>query len=109
MRVGITWSRAALNDRDTSHYVSVRGDDLLRGYGANADRSANRRFFNVDPRLENSKERGSDAHEDNDPKNRDKERESEAGWIHQNVKQQNVYDDRSEDRQRERNESINQE
>jgi Ser/Thr protein kinase RdoA (MazF antagonist) len=63
----------------------------------------------VEPRLENSSERRPDAREHDAPKDRDKNRKAEAGRIHQDVKQQNVHDDRGEDRQCEGHESINQE
>ena len=64
--------------------------------------------FDVDPRLKDSGERRSDTHEHDAPKNRDKERQADTGRIHQAVKQENVHDDRSENRQCERYVAIDQ-
>ena len=70
---------------------------------------SHRRSFHVNSRLKDSGERRPDTREHDAPKDRGKNCEPQTGRIHQNVKQQNVHDDRSEDRQRERHESINQE
>ena len=72
-------------------------DDLLGGCGTNADRPR-WRGFHVDPRLKDSDERRSGTHEHDAPKDCDKKRESEAGRIHQTVKQQDVHDDGTENR-----------
>src|SRR5438128_12682641 len=54
-------------------------------------------------------ESGADAQEHNDPQHRDDERQRQTARKHQYVNEQNVDDDRSEQRQPERDVAINQE
>src|SRR5438105_13078351 len=54
-------------------------------------------------------EGGADAQEHNDPQHRDDESQRQTARKHQYVNEQNVDDDRSEQRQRERDVAINQE
>jgi hypothetical protein len=54
-------------------------------------------------------ESGADAQEDNDPKHRHDRSQRQTAREHQYVDKQNVNDDRSEERQRERDVAINQE
>ena len=84
-------------------------DDLLGGGGTNADRPARRRGFPVDPRLKDSGEGRSDTDQDDAPKEGHEERKSEAGRIHQTVKQQDVHDDGTENGERDRQITIDQE
>jgi hypothetical protein len=60
-------------------------------------------------RLKDSSERRSDTREHDAPKDRGKNSGPQAGWIHENVKQRDVHDNGTVDRQRDRHESINQE
>ena len=64
--------------------------------------------FYFDPLLEDSGEGRADAHEHHAPKDRDEDRQSDTGRIHQAVKQENVHDDRSENRECERHVAIDQ-
>jgi len=64
--------------------------------------------FYFDPLLEDSGERRADAHEDHAPKDRDEDRQSDSSRTHQAVKQENVHDDRSENRECERHVPIDQ-
>jgi len=83
-------------------------DDLLGGCRTNADRPAHRYGFHVDPRFKDSGERRSDTREHDAPQDRDEDRQSDTGRIHQAVKQQNVHDDWSENRECERHVAIDQ-
>ena len=64
--------------------------------------------LDFDPCLKNSGERRTDAREHHAPKDRDEDRQSDTGRIHQAVKQENVHDDRSENRECERHVAIDQ-
>ena len=66
------------------------------------------RSLHIDARLKDSGERRSDAHEHHAPKDRDEDRQSDTDRTHQSVKQENVHDDRSEDRECERHVAIDQ-
>ena len=65
-----------------------------------------RRCFDFDARLKDSGERRTDTDEHHAPKDRDEDRQSDTGRIHQAVKQKNVHDDRSENRECERHVAI---
>src|SRR5881227_116683 len=54
-------------------------------------------------------ESGADAEEHNDPEHRHDQSQRQTARKHQYVNEQNVHDDRSEQRQRERDVAINQE
>jgi hypothetical protein len=54
-------------------------------------------------------ESGADTQKDNDPERRHDESQRQTAWQHQYVNEQNVNDDRREERQRERDVAINQE
>ncbi len=54
-------------------------------------------------------ESGADAQEHNDPKHRHDESQRQTAWKHQYVNEQDINDDRSEERQREWDVAINQE
>src|SRR5439155_5788661 len=60
-------------------------------------------------RLEETGERGADAQEPNDPQHGHNESQRQTAREHQYVNEKNVDDDRSEQRQRERDVAINQE
>src|SRR5207247_4375141 len=60
-------------------------------------------------RLEETGERGADAQERNDPQHGHNESQRQTAREHQYVNEQNVDDDRSEQRQRERDVAIDQE
>jgi hypothetical protein len=59
--------------------------------------------------LPKTSERGADAQEHNDPQHRHDESQRQTARQHQYVNEQNVNDDRCEERQRERDVAINQE
>jgi hypothetical protein len=84
-------------------------DDLLGGGGTNSNRAARRRRFPVEPRLKDSGEGRSDTDQLDAPKDGHEERKSEAGRIHQTVKQQDVHDDGAENGERDRHITIDQE
>jgi hypothetical protein len=81
---------------------------LLGGCGTNADRAARRYGFRIDARLEDSGERRTHSDEHHAPKNRDEDRQSDTGRIHQAVEQENVHDDWSENRECQRHVAIDQ-
>jgi hypothetical protein len=58
--------------------------------------------------LEETGESGTDAHEHNDPQHRHDESQRQTARKHQYVNEQNIDDDRSEQRQREWDVAINQ-
>jgi len=58
--------------------------------------------------LEETCERGADTQKDNDPEHRHDEGQRQTTRKHQYVNEQNIDDDRSEQRQREWDEAINQ-
>ena len=62
--------------------------------------------FYFDPLLEDSGEGRTHTPEHHAPKDRDEDRQSDTGRIHQAVKQKNVHDDRSENRECERHVAI---
>jgi len=62
-----------------------------------------------DALLEEPTERGADAQEHNDPENRHDESQTQTARKHQYVNEQNVDDDRSEQRQGEWDVAIGQE
>jgi len=62
-----------------------------------------------DTLLPKTGESGPDAQEDNDPEHRHDDGQSQTARSHQDVEEQNVSDDRSEQRQRERDVAIHQE
>jgi hypothetical protein len=74
-------------------FVSISLSQLLRGNAL----------------LEQTGESGADAEEYNDPKHRHDQSQRQTAREHQYVNKQNVDDDRSEHRQRERDVAINQE
>ena len=59
--------------------------------------------------MEKTGESGADAQEHNDPQHRHDESQRQTARKHQDVNEQNVSDNRSEQRQRERNLAIDQE
>src|SRR6266480_4534640 len=62
-----------------------------------------------DALLKEPSERGADAQEHNEPQHRDDESQGQTARKHQYVNEQNVDDDRSEQRQRERDVAVDQE
>ncbi len=65
--------------------------------------------LNCDALLQEPIKRGANAQEHNDPEHRHDQSQSQTAREHQYVNEQNVDDDRSEQRQRERDVAINQE
>src|SRR6267142_6449679 len=65
--------------------------------------------LNCDAQLQDPIKRGANAQEHNDPEHGHDQRQSQTAREHQYVNEQNVDDDRSEQRQRERHVAINQE
>jgi hypothetical protein len=61
-----------------------------------------RPVFGLDLLLEESCKRRADAHKDQAPEHCDDDGQRDTAWRHQDVKQQNVYNDRREQSQRER-------
>ena len=66
------------------------------------------RCFDFDARPENSVERRTHTDEHDAPKDRDEDRQFDTSRTHQGVKQENVHDDRPENRERERHVAIDQ-
>src|SRR6478735_12287515 len=58
--------------------------------------------------LKDSGKRRTHTDEHHAPKDRDEDRQSDTDWTHQAVKQENVHDDRSENRECERHVAIDQ-
>jgi hypothetical protein len=67
------------------------------------------RGLNCDALLQEPIKRGANAEEHNDPEHRHDQSQSQTAREHQYVNEQNVDDDRSEQRQREGDVAINQE
>ena len=65
--------------------------------------------LNCDALLQEPIKRGANAQEHNDPEHRHDQSQRQTAREHQYVNEQNVDDDRSEQRQRERDVAINQE
>src|SRR5437868_15226715 len=65
--------------------------------------------LNCDALLQEPIKRGANAQEHNDPEHRHNQSQSQTAREHQYMNEQNVHDDRSEQRQREGDVAINQE